>query len=156
LLGLPFHVVVIVTFAAASIFADSPLVRLGCAIFSASAAYTLYRIIRIDWATDATAECIPHYRAYLIRRQDAFHNFQYWGSLPATIGVIFATLGWYLAEPTRLFRRIHAGDFLGWATNRVLVRTPRQSGSLAKTNRPARRGVSQFSVGTCSAFSTTT
>jgi hypothetical protein len=103
LTGIPFYGATTLTFAAAAIFAESTLVRTGCAIFSASLVYTVYRINRIDWAFDPTADCATHYRAHLIRRRDAFRSFHYWSSLPAAPGVALATLGWYLAEPSHLF-----------------------------------------------------
>ena len=94
-LGLPFFV--------AAIFAETPLIRLGCAIFAVSWAYTLYRTTRANWDSVPTADCATHYRSHLVRMHNSFRNLHYWSSFPSSTGVAIATLGWYLAEPSRFF-----------------------------------------------------
>lgn len=104
LAGLPFLAVVPLLFAAVAIFGEILLCRIGCAILAASCAYTVYRILRTDWASiDPATDCSTHHRARLVRRRDALRSFPYWSSLPAAPGVMLATLGWLLADPSHWF-----------------------------------------------------
>jgi hypothetical protein len=103
LLGVPFLVVVTGVFALAAIFAENALVSAGCAIFSASWAYSMLRMLRVNWASDATSTCVDHHCAHLIRLRDNMRGFPLWNGLPGSIGVALATLGWHLSEPNRVF-----------------------------------------------------
>jgi hypothetical protein len=104
-------------FAAAAIFGEIALCRIGCAIMAASLAYTTYRFLRSDWSFDGD------YRTRLEQRRDFLRSFPYWGGLPTASGAALATLGWLLADPSRWFDATVAG-VLGvglqvalWASN---------------------------------------
>ncbi len=103
LVGIPFFVAITLVFAAAAIFAETTLIRIGCAIFAVSWAYSAYRITYANWASSPTDVCLTHYRVHLIRQRDTFQDFHYWSTLPSSCGVALATLGWYLAEPSRAY-----------------------------------------------------
>jgi hypothetical protein len=65
-------------FAAEAAFVDTFLIRLGCAILAVVFVQSTFRI----------------------HRPDAHETYLYWHAIPATVGVILATTGWLLADPS--------------------------------------------------------
>jgi hypothetical protein len=99
--GLPFVFAASVIFSLAAVFADTLLIRIGCAIIAASLMYSFVRFVGSEWRSDPATDCVAHYRAQLTRRIAFLGGFAHHDALPISIGIGIAMLGWFLAEPHR-------------------------------------------------------